>query len=116
MPPRALNRRSFLLAAGAAPLAAPLAAAKLRGLDDPEDMAAFGRLIGLSFSEAETAQAERNLAGYRKDYESLRASGIRFDMSPSTAFDPFPPGANRPAPTPPVAGIYDEDSFLSFDA
>lgn len=100
MPPRALNRRSFLLAAGAAPLAAPLAAAKLRGLDDPEDMAAFGRLIGLSFSEAETAQAERNLDGYRRDYEALRARGVTFEMPPCTAFDPYPASASKPTPTP----------------
>lgn len=100
MSPKPLNRRAFLLATGAAPLAGTLAAKKLAGLDDPEDMAAFGRLIGLRFEDDEVRQAERNLAGYRDDYEALRASGIRFDMSPSTAFDPFPPGANRPAPTP----------------
>ncbi|MEC9047774.1 MAG: amidase [Planctomycetota bacterium] len=96
-----LGRRSFLLAAGAAPLAAPLAARRLRGLDDPDDMAAFGRLIGLRFSDTETAQAERSLAGYRRDYEALRASDVSFDLPPSTAFDPFPQAQARPAPTRP---------------
>ena len=72
MSPKPLDRRAFLLATGAAPLAGALAAKQLAGLGDPEDMAAFGRLIGLRFADDEVAQAERNLEGYRKDYEALR--------------------------------------------
>ncbi|MGC6488320.1 MAG: amidase [Planctomycetota bacterium] len=121
MPSRALNRRSFLLAAGAAPLATPLAAAKLRGLDDPADMAAFGRLIGLSFSAEETAQAARTLDGYRRDYAALRARGVTFEMSPSTAFDPYPASLAKPAPTsrravaiPPDVAAPEDDVDLAF--
>ena len=99
MPRPPLDRRSFLLAAGAAPLAAPLAARALRSPDDPEDMAAFGRLVGLKFSDKETEQADDQLDSYRRDYAALRRGTISFEMSPSTAFDPFPPGVTASAPT-----------------
>lgn len=102
MPATRASRRSFLLAAGAAPLTAQLAARRLAGIDDPEDMAAFGRLIGLSFTPQEATQAETNLAGYRRDYAALRANGAPFQLTPSTAFDPFPRGAEAAAPAPKV--------------
>ncbi|MCK5943699.1 MAG: amidase [Planctomycetes bacterium] len=100
MPTPPLDRRSFLLAAGAAPLAA---APLLPKPGDPEDMAAFGRLVGLEFTAEERALADDTLDGYRRDYAALRAADIDFEMSPSTAFDPFPPGVDRGVPTGPVA-------------
>jgi len=102
MPTNRASRRSFLLAAGAAPLTGPLAARQLAGLDDPQDMAAFGRLIGLDFTAQETTQAENNLASYRRDYAALRANSASFDLAPSTAFDPYPLSARAAAPAPTV--------------
>ncbi len=77
--------------------------------DDPEDMAAFGRLVGLTFTPEEAAQAASDLAGYRRDYETIRRQELRFEMAPSTAFDPFPPGVAPPAPTGRVAVAIPED-------
>ena len=99
MPPHTPSRRAFLFATGAAPLSASLAAQRHLRLDGPGDMEAFGRLIGLRFSEQETAQAERNLTDLRRDYDALRDRGVTFEMAPSTTFDPFPPGSVRPAAT-----------------
>jgi Asp-tRNA(Asn)/Glu-tRNA(Gln) amidotransferase A subunit family amidase len=62
-------------------------------------MAAFGRLVGLTFDDDETAQADDQLDRYRRDYAALRRSEISFEMSPSTAFDPFPPGVAAGIPT-----------------
>lgn len=121
MPTRPLDRRSFLLAAGAAPLAAPLLPTTAAAAGDPEDMAAFGRLVGLDFTPEETAQAASDLAGYRRDYEALRSADIRFEMAPSTAFDPVPPGIARPkatgrvaVPIPTDVALPEQDVDLAF--
>lgn len=94
-----LNRRSFLLASGSAPLAAALAS---RGgdngnqpLDDGADMAAFARLAGLEFTAAEREMAESELASLRGNYERLRQREISFELPPSSHFDPFPLAATR---------------------
>ena len=78
-------------------------------------MAAFGRLIGLSFSDEETAQAARNLAGYRRDYEAIRTHGVTFEMPPSTAFDPYPGGVAKGAPTPRRAAAIPADAAMPAD-
>ena len=85
MPKQSIDRRTFLLASGAAPVAMASSQA-----DDPSDMAAFGRLAGLNFSETELAQADNQLSRLRNDYDKLRRNEISFEMSPSTHFDPFP--------------------------
>tara|TARA_R110002096_G_scaffold161998_1_gene329013 strand:- start:336 stop:1997 length:1662 start_codon:yes stop_codon:yes gene_type:complete len=94
MPKPPLDRRTFLLASGAVPAAYALG----KG-DDPSDMAAFGRLAGLEFTDKERAQAEAQLAKLRNDYQNLRQPKINFEMSPSTHFDPQPMGVPRAAAT-----------------
>ncbi|MGK0352959.1 MAG: hypothetical protein ACJAYX_003648, partial [Planctomycetota bacterium] len=90
MPNQPLDRRTFLLAAGAVPAAIALSKA-----DDPSDMAAFARLAGLEFTEKERAQADEQLDSLRADYRKLRQQKIDFEMSPSTHFDPHPMGVQR---------------------
>lgn len=95
MPNPPLDRRTFLLATGAVPAAMALG----KG-DDPSDMAAFGRLAGLEFTEKERAQADKQLDSLRADYRNLRRQKINFEISPSTHFDPQPMGVPRaPATT-----------------
>ena len=94
-----LDRRAFLLGAGSA----PLAARALPRPDDPDDMAAFGRLADLEFSAKERELAEGRLQRLRTDYRALRQRDVPFELPPCTAFDPWPPGVPRPAPTPRTA-------------
>ncbi len=94
MPKHPIDRRTFLLASGAA----PVAIASNRA-DDPADMAAFGRLTGLKFSETELAQADNQLSRLRSNYGKLRQQQVSFEMSPSTHFDPFPMASVRATPT-----------------
>ena len=79
MPNPSLDRRSFLLATGAAPAAYALGKA-----DDPSDMAAFGRLNGLKFTAKELDQADDQLDRLRADYRALRAELIDFEMALSS--------------------------------
>ena len=92
-----LNRRTFLLASGSVPAAALLSnTVRTQGaLDNPEDMAAFGRLAGLKFSQPELEQAEQLLDRLRGNYTSLRQQEIAFELAPNTHFDPFPMDAKR---------------------
>ncbi|MCB9879626.1 MAG: amidase [Planctomycetes bacterium] len=95
-----MDRRSFLLAAGAAPLASCLAP------DDADDMAAFARLTGLGFRDEERAQAAGQLAALRSDYAALRSVSPPFELPPCCHFDPHAsthPGATRPTATGPNA-------------
>ena len=106
MPKPPLNRRTFLLASGSVPVAAALRSTSSRLAvgddDDPDDMAAFGRLTGLEFSEQELAQAEQRLGRLRGNYASLREQEISFELAPNTHFDPYPMAAKRSPATPPT--------------
>ena len=97
MPKRPFDRRSFLLAAGAAPLVP-----RLEHPGDKEDLAAFGRLVGIEFRAAECAQAEATLGHLREDYARLRAQPVPFELPPTAHFDPRPP-TGHPAATGRVA-------------
>lgn len=101
MPGPSFERRAFLFAAGGSAVAGVLPGAGLRTLDDPSDMAAFARLVGLDFSDEERTQAEARLASLRRDYERLRAAPIDFELPPCSHFDPRPPAlrAGWPAVT-----------------
>lgn len=94
MPRPPFDRRSFLLAAGTAPAAAALgrinASRSSAAPGDPDDMAALGRLAGLTFSDKELEQAGPRLDRLRGDYATLRAKDLSFELSPCTHFDPYP--------------------------
>ncbi len=96
------TRRHFLLGLGAASGAAAITPRGRPPIDDPEDMAAAARLCGLEFSEAHRELAGPRLQRLRGRYEELRRTSPPFELSPCIAFDPYPPGAERAAPTGPV--------------
>ena len=119
----ALDRRTFLIASGVSATASGLS--RLAGKasighrsdnpavddptgdrpagDNPADMAAFGRLAGLEFSEPELAQADQQLDRLRRDYAALRNASISFELLPCAHFDPWPPAATRRPATPRTA-------------
>jgi Asp-tRNA(Asn)/Glu-tRNA(Gln) amidotransferase A subunit family amidase len=97
---RRLDRRTFLLGA-----AAPAAVPSWRGdatarPDDADDMAAFARLAGLEFSEAERKQAQPSLGEFRQGYTAVRNTAIPFALPPCATFDAIPAGVGRPQWTP----------------
>jgi Asp-tRNA(Asn)/Glu-tRNA(Gln) amidotransferase A subunit family amidase len=100
MPYHPIDRRTFLIAAGAAPTAA-LTHRNTARPGSPEDLAAFGRLVDIPFTEPELRQAERQLDRLRSNYRSLRKAKITFALPPCASFDPFPHSATkRPATQP----------------
>src|SRR5262245_42316763 len=76
------SRRAFL--AGACASTLPALRARGVAVDDPEDMEAVARLLGLSFTAEERKQAKERLARQRDDYTALRSKPIAFDLSPCT--------------------------------
>lgn len=101
----AASRRAFLaaLSGSAAPLALLGNAAAAPPLGDADDFAAFGRLVGLDFADAERKQAEGLLRDQRRDYDALRAEAIAFELPPCLSFDPWPLDLPPPAKGPAVA-------------
>lgn len=94
-----LTRRAFLGGAAATGVAAVAGRA-----GDAEDMAAAERLLGLSFTAEERAQAGERLAEQRADYSRLRAVSLDLGVPPALRFDPRPPGTSWPAPGEGAAG------------
>ncbi len=94
------SRRAFLAGCCASATPALLARAQLARGDDPADMAAALRLIGLQLSDDERTLAEPRLVSQRHDYAELRAQSFPFELPPCTTFDPVPAGAPPPAPGP----------------
>lgn len=97
------NRRDFLLALGAVPLAATAAnqdPATPRDTTQPTDTAgdlqAALRLLDLQFSPEERQQAVRRTERQRQNYQRLRQQTIPFELPPCAHFDPWPAGQTRP--------------------
>lgn len=98
-PTSCASRRNFLLGLAAVPTVAGLPSPVP---DDPDDMAAAGRLAGIDFSAEERTQAKNHLGSLRQNYQSLRQPSPPFELSPCSAFDPVPPGHTRRPATGPL--------------
>lgn len=92
------SRRAFL--AGLCASTTPALLARGAPPDDPDDLEAALRLLGLQFTAAERQQTAARLLRQRGDYAALRAATYAFELPPCTTFDPVPPGEPRPAPGP----------------
>ena len=103
------DRRAFLFGA-TAPLALP-SAPRLRP-DEAEDLAAAGRLAGLSFDEAQRRLAVGRLRELRDGYDAVRKAPLPFSLPPCAIFDPLPPGASRPQWTPKATLTIPQDAPL----
>ncbi len=61
-----------------------------------EMAAAFGQLIGISFTPAERDSMLENLSELRADYDALRKISLPNDVAPALYFNPLPAGFKMP--------------------
>ena len=81
--------RSSLIAAVAATLPAGAAAAAMPAADiSLDDLKAFSRIAGISFSDDELKQILPDVKDWLAGYESLRKLPIPFEVEPATVFMP----------------------------